>query len=393
MLEELQVNLVGNVSRGVLRILKEAVALIGKGYSVTFATDTISYEAIIEALSECRLTLLDARFHNLFRYTSLLQYMQGRSEFLNKPIDFLKSIVTGIERGVPGVLCILEYGSFLDIPYSLVTPQRLISGLYKMVGKPFDDEHTSPNIILHFVFQGKMLSSQELLYLLCNVPKIHIDGELLLNPERTGLAVPLNVPLDMLNSMLNDRFIKTFTTILKERNQLQEKTDRLELELKALEEKYSSLKGVVDNYLQAEPGASRDSLESAIKDTVPTSTPSSVPSSVPSSDLTPSALSVNTNMSWMIGTDYYPPPSSTPLQRASAPSPGPVLHFLAENLSGDGSEAIAPAPLSAIRKRRAPIRLQWTTDSPAPAPTSDEGHPPTDPPRPGLRMLKPRGAQ
>ncbi|ESU39002.1 Hypothetical protein DHA2_152368 [Giardia duodenalis] len=331
-------------------LVKEMVEAMYQGVSVIFASLDTSYDSVLIYMLQNGFTLLDSRFYTQFQYISLATFAEATH--LADPLmtldTFLDHAVRLVPKDTKDALMIIDHGSFLGGPYSLTTITSLAqlivhhSENHGMHGNPthVNQAHTDrKHSVRHkwpdslsFVlsFDSHVMSSQELIYLLLNVPSLYIDNRVIPHDHNNILRVPSNVGIESLSSILNPLLVVILSKLLsKSESNLKSASLHADhsacyKELLALHSRCEAFQSFIETSLAANPNslvltkeivellASRPAMPASYDRLLAEHAKSgeehdhrlglqSISSRV---DTVSPALSVNTDLSWMLSPDY-----------------------------------------------------------------------------------------
>lgn len=331
-------------------LIKEMVEAMYQGVSVIFASTDTSYDSVLIYMLQNGFTLLDSRFYTHFQYMSITAFAEATH--LTDPLmtfdTFLEHAVGLAPKDTKEILIVVDHGSFLGSPYSLTTITNLARLMVHHSEKygtheylkhlnQLRTDHKHPTRLkwptsFSFVlsFDSHVMSSQELIYLLLNVPSLYIDNRIIPHDHNNILRVPRNVGIESLSSILNPLLVIVLSKLLS-KSELNLKTapSHTDLsacykELLALHSRCEAFQSFIEESLAASPHCLTPTKEIAeLLTTRPAkplpydrflaehNRPSEERDHKPGLQSNPSqvdqaspSLSVNTDLSWILSPDY-----------------------------------------------------------------------------------------
>ncbi|EFO63664.1 Hypothetical protein GLP15_212 [Giardia lamblia P15] len=331
-------------------LVKEMVEAMYQGVSVIFASLDTSYDSVLIYMLQNGFTLLDSRFYTHFQYISLTAFAEA-THLADPPVTldtFLNHAVRLVPKDTKDALMIIDHGSFLGGPYNLTT----ITSLAQLIvhhsenhgthGNPghanqlhTDRKHSvrhkwPDSLSFVFSFDSHVMSSQELIYLLLNVPSLYIDNRIIPHDHNNILRVPSNVGIESLSSILNPLLVVILSKLLsKSESSLKPVSLHADhsmccKELLALHSRCEAFQSFIEASLAANPNSLMLTKEItellATRPAIPVSYDHllaehakpgeehdhrlGLQSTSSQVDMVSPALSVNTDLSWMLSPDY-----------------------------------------------------------------------------------------
>lgn len=331
-------------------LVKEMVEAMYQGVSVIFASLDTPYDSVLMYMLQNGFTLLDTRFYTHFQYMNLSAF--AKATHLADPLmtldTFLEHAVGLVPKETKEVLVVVDHGSFLGAPYSMTTITGLAQlmvrysenhGRHTHLKHPGQIHHDRKHSTRHklpesfsFVlsFDSHVMSSQELIYLLLNVPSLYIDNRIIPHDQNNILRVPKNVGIESLSSILNPLLVVVLSKLLnKPEPSLKSAQFHTDLnayynQMLALHSRCEAFQSFIETALTTNPNSLAPTKEIAeLLATRPTKPlpyecfvtehtelsnecdqKSCLQNNISQTDTISPALSVNTDLSWMLSPDY-----------------------------------------------------------------------------------------
>lgn len=337
-------------------LVKEMIEAMYQGVSVIFASLDTPYDSVLIYMLQNGFTLLDTRFYTHFQYMNLSAF--AKATHLTDPLTtldtFLEHAVGLVAKDTKEMLIVVDHGSFLGAPYSMTTITSLAQLMvrhsenhekhahFKHLNqthneRKYSTRHKLPESFSFVLsFDSHVMSSQELIYLLLNVPSLYIDNRIIPHDQNNILRVPKSVGIESLSSILNPLLVVVLSKLLN-KSESNIKSAKLQADLNvyykemlALYSRCEAFQSFIETSLAANPNSLTPTKEIAeLLATRPTKPipydylviehtglgderdhKSCLKNNFSQADTVSPALSVNTDLSWMLSPDYKVPTSN-----------------------------------------------------------------------------------